>query len=38
MTCIAGLIEDGNIWIGADSAGVGGYNLIRRADSKVFSN
>ncbi len=38
MTCIAGIIDDGNIWIGADSAGVDGYKMTRRSDTKVFSN
>lgn len=38
MTCIAGLIENGNIWIGSDSAAVGNLQLTRRADTKVFSN
>lgn len=38
MTCIAGFIEDGRVWIGGDSAGVGGYSLTVRADQKVFRN
>lgn len=40
MTCIAGLrADDGSVWIGGDSAGVGyGYNLQIRADEKVFIN
>ena len=36
MTCIAGLIDKGNVYMGADSAAVGGLNLIVRADQKVF--
>ncbi len=38
MTCIAGVAEGGKVWIGGDSAGVGGYELTVRADSKVFRN
>lgn len=38
MTCIVGMIDDGNVYIGGDSAGVGGYSLSRRADSKVYRN
>jgi hypothetical protein len=36
VTCIAGLAVDGEVTIGGDSAGVGGYSLQLRADSKVF--
>lgn len=36
MTCIVGLVADGNVYIGGDSAGVGGWDLTIRADSKVF--
>jgi hypothetical protein len=38
MTAIAGLVADGKVWIGGDSAGVGGYSLAIRKDSKVFRN
>jgi ATP-dependent protease HslVU (ClpYQ) peptidase subunit len=38
MTCIVGLLDDGDIYIGGDSAGVGGYALHVRADQKVFRN
>lgn len=38
MTCIAGVVKDGHVWIGGDSAGVGGYSLTVRADKKVFRN
>lgn len=38
MTCIVGLVDQGNVWIGGDSAGVGGYDLMLRADQKVFRN
>jgi hypothetical protein len=37
MTCIVGLVDDGQIYIGADSAGVGGLGLTIRADEKVFT-
>ena len=36
MTCIVGWVEDDNVWIGGDSAGVAGYSLQLRADEKVF--
>jgi ATP-dependent protease HslVU (ClpYQ) peptidase subunit len=38
MTCIAGLIDNGKVYIGGDSAGVSPstYGLTVRADSKVF--
>ena len=38
MTCIVGVIEDGDVWMGGDSATVAGYYLDRRADKKVFKN
>lgn len=38
MTAIAGVAEDGKVWIGGDSAGVGGLNLETRTDPKVFVN
>jgi ATP-dependent protease HslVU (ClpYQ) peptidase subunit len=38
MTCIAGVAHEGKVWIGGDSAGVGGYDLTVRADAKVFTN
>lgn len=38
MTCIAGVAHEGKVWIGGDSAGVGGYDLTLRADTKVFAN
>lgn len=38
MTCIAGLIADGKVFIGADSAGVSGWDLRVRADRKLFAN
>ena len=36
MTAIAGIVEDGKVWMGADSAGVGGLSLVIRSDPKVF--
>lgn len=38
MTCIAGIVHDGKVYMGADSAAVDGYELYQRADSKVFIN
>jgi hypothetical protein len=38
MTCIAGLVDNGIVYIGGDSAGVGGLSLSVRADEKVFQN
>jgi hypothetical protein len=38
MTAIAGFVHDGHVYIGGDSAGVGGLHLTVRADSKVFKN
>lgn len=38
MTAIAGIVEDGKVWIGGDSAGVGGLSLQTRVDPKVFIN
>lgn len=38
MTCIVGWVENGTVWMGADSAGVSGYDLTVRADQKVFKN
>lgn len=36
MTCIIGLIKNKKVYIGGDSAGVGGLDIIIRRDSKVF--
>jgi ATP-dependent protease HslVU (ClpYQ) peptidase subunit len=37
MTCIVGLVDEGKVYIGGDSAGVNGnWDLTVRADSKVF--
>ena len=38
MTCIVGYQHKGKVWIGGDSAGVGGLSLTVRADRKVFQN
>lgn len=38
MTCIVGFVEGNTLWMGGDSAGVGGYSLTVRADTKVFRN
>ena len=35
MTCIVGLKHKGDIYIGADSAGVGGLNIETRVDSQI---
>lgn len=38
-TCVVGLVQDGNIYLGADSAGTDGHlNQEFRADEKVFTN
>lgn len=37
MTCIAGIVDKGRVFIGGDSAGVGDYDLVVRADRKVFA-
>lgn len=38
MTCIVGLVSDGKVFIGGDSAGVANLSLTIRADAKVFKN
>lgn len=38
MTCIVALVQNGTVYMGADSAGASGYNLSVRADTKVFEN
>jgi ATP-dependent protease HslVU (ClpYQ) peptidase subunit len=38
MTCIVGLVHEGKVYIGGDSAGVAGYDLTVRRDPKVFRN
>jgi hypothetical protein len=37
MTCVVGVAHAGGVWVGADSAGIGGeYRLMIRLDGKVF--
>jgi hypothetical protein len=38
MTCVVGLVHEGTVYIGADSAGVSGLDLVVRSDPKVFAN
>lgn len=39
MTCIVGMISNGRVFIGGDSAAMGGgYGLVVRNDRKVFKN
>lgn len=38
MTCIVGLVHNKKVYMGGDSAGVGGSDLDVRADPKVFQN
>lgn len=37
MTCIAGIEHDGQVTIGGDSAGVAGYAITQRSDTKVWT-
>lgn len=36
MTCVAGFVHKGQVYLGADSAGVSNWNLTIRKDPKVF--
>ncbi|QJE74527.1 hypothetical protein HHL28_16940 [Aerophototrophica crusticola] len=38
MTCIVGLVDNGTVWLGGDSAGVAGLDISLRSDPKVFRN
>jgi ATP-dependent protease HslVU (ClpYQ) peptidase subunit len=38
MTCIVGLLDKGNVYMGGDSAGVAGLSISVRNDEKVFTN
>lgn len=38
MTCIVGVAEKGKVYLGGDSAGVGGLSITIRSDEKVFKN
>lgn len=37
MTCVVGLVHQDAVFIGADSAGVSGWDLTIREDNKVFA-
>ncbi len=36
MTCIAGVVHEGKVWVGGDSAGASGWDITTRLDPKVF--
>lgn len=36
MTCVVGYVKGSDMWMGADSAGVDGWDLRVRKDAKVF--
>ncbi len=36
-TCIVAIVHGGKVYVGGDSAGVAGYNITIRADTKVFT-
>jgi len=36
MTAIVGLVEDGRVWMGADSVGSDGWHVMARDDAKLF--
>ena len=38
MTCIVGLVDQGQVYIGGGSAGASGWDLVQRSDRKVFRN
>lgn len=38
MTCVIGLVEGDTLYLGGDSAGVGGLSIRQRVDDKVFKN
>lgn len=38
MTCIIGLIDRGTVYMGGDSAGSNGWNMMTMANPKVFVN
>jgi ATP-dependent protease HslVU (ClpYQ) peptidase subunit len=38
MTCIVGIVHEGKVILGADSAGVSSYAKVIRRDRKVFRN
>ena len=38
MTAVAGVVHEGRVYIGADSGGVSGWDLVIRRDPKVFTS
>lgn len=38
MTCIVGLMHGGQVYLGADSAAISGWDLTVRSDTKLFQN
>jgi ATP-dependent protease HslVU (ClpYQ) peptidase subunit len=36
MTAIVGLVDQGKVWMGADSVGSDGQHLMQRSDEKIF--
>ena len=38
MTCIVGVVDNNDVWIGGDSASSDGWNIFIRSDEKVFRN
>lgn len=38
MTAVIGVVEDRTVWLGGDSAGVGGLSMQTRSDPKVFKS
>ena len=38
MTCIVGIAHKGKVYLGGDSAGVSGLDVVVRKDKKVFKN
>ena len=38
MTCIAAIAQNGKVWMAGDSGGCAGWDLVIRADQKVFVN
>jgi ATP-dependent protease HslVU (ClpYQ) peptidase subunit len=36
MTCIVALRDNGGVYMGCDSAGVGGYSRVNRVDPKIY--
>lgn len=38
MTCVVGLVHEGQVYLGADSAAISGWDLTVRSDTKLFQN